>query len=202
MVGTTLQRGDSNFTDQKKVTLRSTSFLSDWLFDGQAKPVVVWLEDSAQDISLQKSIKAMQLPLKNWPSPLPHACNRSLSFREQALPKSPKEWNRFQREPSPSRLEVTPPSPNSNRPLSINKWLLFPKEAKVLSPLPESPFHSTSSRVAHTSDYQSPVALPPAQYPQVGGGLHRYHHMWTAWDASLWIFSIFQEGYRLEFERP
>ena len=45
--------------DQEKVTLRLVSFLRDWLYDGQAKPVATGLESSSQDFSLQKSFKAM-----------------------------------------------------------------------------------------------------------------------------------------------
>ena len=54
--GTTLQRRDC-IIEQGKVTLRLASFLSDRLFNGHPKPVVARLEDSAQDLSLQKSIK-------------------------------------------------------------------------------------------------------------------------------------------------
>ena len=63
MAGTTLQCGDCilksvdpRITMQEKVSLRLASFLSDPLFDGQAKLVVARLEDLAQDFSLQKSI--------------------------------------------------------------------------------------------------------------------------------------------------
>ena len=66
MTGTTLQRRDCalksvdpRITEQERVALRSASLLNDRLFDGQAKPVVTRLKDSAQDFSLQKSIKAM-----------------------------------------------------------------------------------------------------------------------------------------------
>ena len=62
MAGTTLQcrdcvlrSVDPCITEQERVMLRSTSFLSDRLFDGQAKPVVACLEDSAQDFSLQRN---------------------------------------------------------------------------------------------------------------------------------------------------
>ena len=43
---------------RKRVTVRSTSFLNYWLFDGHPKQVASWLEASAQDLSVQKSIKA------------------------------------------------------------------------------------------------------------------------------------------------
>ena len=59
MGGTTLQRGDCvlrsvdpHITEQERVMLISASFLSNHLFNCQAKPVVAHLEDSAQDFSL------------------------------------------------------------------------------------------------------------------------------------------------------
>ena len=55
MAGTTFQGRDCvPRSMEEKIGLKPPFFFSDQLFDGKAKPVVTWLEDSAQGFNLQK----------------------------------------------------------------------------------------------------------------------------------------------------
>ena len=87
---------DPHIMDQENVALRFASFLSDWLFDGQAKPVVTLLEDCAQDFSLQKSIKAMAAATQLTKSLTP-STQQKPPFQGVETSQVPKAANRPQR---------------------------------------------------------------------------------------------------------
>ena len=151
MAGTTLQWRDcvlrsvvSHIRDQEKSALRSSSFFSDRPIDGQAKPVPAYLEDSAQDFSLQKSIWAMaagthQLAKSSFPP-----MQQKPSFREWGLPESTKVRILLPREPSVSSLRATTLSLNHNSPLSTNQQSP-PQEATAPSPLAHQPAEDENS---------------------------------------------------------
>ena len=171
MAGTTLQRRDyilksvdPHITEQEKVSLRLASFLSDRLFDGQAKPVVARLEDSAQDFLLLKSIKAMAAAAQQLAKSTPRTQQKPP--RKRSLPSLPGAH------PSPKLL---PLNPDKTLPLRLG--------TKVPNPPIEmaDQLDGTSSRVVHESDYPVPPPPPsPAPYPQVGGRHQDFAQTWSA----------------------
>ena len=199
MAGTTLQcrdyilkSVDPRIGEQEKVSLRSTSFLSARLFDGQAKPVVARLEDSAQDFLLQKSIKAMAAAIQQLAKSTPRTQQKP-PFQETSHQGS----ETFQVCVHPS-TNIPLLNPDKTPPLRL--------ETKVPNPqigMPNQP-DGTSLRVVHESDYPlpPPPPPPPTPCPQVGGCLQDFAQAWSARGASPWIVSILQEGYHLEFESP
>ena len=111
MAGTTLQHTDCvlksvdlGITEQERVTLRSASFLSDCLFDGKANPVVTRLEASAQDFSLQKSIKTMAAATQQLAKSM-HT-KKKPSFQGAGTAQVPKTRKPPLEDPSPQNQQV------------------------------------------------------------------------------------------------
>ena len=202
MAGTTLQRRDCilksvdpRITKQEKVCLRSASFLSDRLFDSQAKTVFAQLEDFAQDFSLQKSIKAMTAATLQLTDSTPF-CQQKPPFQgagTQGVPKS--------RKPA-SSLQGLALRPNNNPLRSPDKGPPPQRGTKIPSPPTGKPVLLGGTFQRRLLKVTICPPIPSAPYLQVGGRLQEFHQAWLARGASPWIVSILREGYHLEFENP